>query len=137
MSAGGPLTAFNMRQSPLQALIPHINGFPVNLGVMVITSTTVATVSAFQLVAGQGIHIQADAQVFIGDGFTAAIATTNAIAVSKRLDAWEPFIAFLNDVPPAGQTLTTVPGPGQLYYVYLAAVLQSAGSSNMYVANIR
>lgn len=137
MSAGGPLAAFNIRQSALDAQIPHFNGFPVNLGTIAISSTTVAAVSAFQLVAGQGVHIQANTPVFVGDGFTAAIASQNALNVSKRLDTWEPFIGCLNDVPPTGLTLTAVPGPGLLYLVYIAVVLQSAGSGTLYVSNVK
>lgn len=145
MSAGGPLVQQNLRNAPLQAQLPHINGFPTNVGTLVCTSTTVAvgndnTALPFELVAGQLVHLQANAPCFVGAGFSAALAKANAVAVSKRLDAWEPWSAFLPDLSdnPTGLSPVAAAAATQgLVQVYLAVVLQSAGSVTLYVGRTK
>lgn len=145
MSQIGPLTQENMRLLPLQAQLPRINGFPTNIGIIPCTSTTVAvsnddSVANFELYAGQYVHLQANAPCYLGAGFTPALAKANAIAISKRVDAWEPWETFLPGPSdnPTGATLIPVSAgtPGQ-FKVYLAVVLQSSGSVNLYVGRVK
>jgi hypothetical protein len=145
MSQGGPLIQFNQRQTPLEDQLPKINGFPTNIGTLVCASTAVPisnedTAVPFELTAGQYVHLQANAPCFIGAGFSSALAKANALAVSKRLDAWEPWETFLPDLsdnPTNATPIATTNRAIAQWRVWLAVVLQSAGTVTLYVGRVK
>lgn len=142
MPSGGPKPSYNVRYTSVQKLLTHMNAMPVPIGSIACASTSVpvsndqaSTPFTLEMVAGMGVHFQADTPGFVGDGPTPAIARANALAKARRIDAWEAFSPILNEDNPTGAPVT-VNSDGETLW-YIAYVLQSAGSGNCFVGRVK
>ena len=128
MPQGAATQDLNSRNFTQQHILLITNGEPTPAQVLPCASTNAPTAST-AFAVGQAVQLQADTPGFVGFGATAAIAQANALGKARRLDAWEPLGIFLSG---QGNQVAGSNNPS----AFVAYVLQSAGSGNLYISTM-